>query len=268
MNKIQDSEPGQFEAVSNPPKRSVFEQIRRDMLAARVGPTGHGFRIVGDRKFIERVLKFANGNMSDWGDVAETIAEFDLRPGTATYTSDDEALPSLRLTFSDPVTGPKWQRLYSEKPALFLVSQNALIDCLEIALRNLVGARRTLAEKISKQLSKIVVVTFPEFRSGKLMMEPYAMVDGVDEACAYALALLLDESRPEGDSRSFGERLRRCALSARNGGTSDCQKWFLSYAGEAGGPLRKYCSDECRLKAGAATGSERVRKHRATRIKK
>jgi hypothetical protein len=180
----------------------------------------------------------------------------------------------LALTVTDEMAGANWRRPLAVDYARYEGVRAGLVDALtrissgSVAARRqrLASTRRQLGPVISKQLDKLVVVVLPEFRGDRLILDPRPFIPDIETACAYAIALLLDSTRPTGDKRTFGERLRRCALGADEG--EACGKWFLSFENESGGPMPKYCCSEHRFAAGAATGGDRVKRHRAHRAAK
>ncbi len=97
---------------------------------------------------------------------------------------------------------------------------------------NVVKARRKLRSRIDVMLDGVAVDTDLHLsRDGRLEhRHRYAPKDH-EAAIALLSVLLLDPDRP------FGDELRECALE-------ECTNYFLAMKNPAGGPRRKYCSDE------------------------
>ncbi|MCC7200959.1 MAG: hypothetical protein IT483_15735 [Gammaproteobacteria bacterium] len=224
--------------------------------------SGRGVRTVSDRKVIENVLQLANMRDGNWTDFANVYVSLELRPGTVFHKDDGEAAPDIVRTFVDERAGATWRELFAADFVSYTEARDRLMPMLVMIQKNIARARRELPAKIAQHLNGVVVVAFARFHDGQLVMEPRPYLPDIDVAVAYAIALLLDNSRPAGDRRTFGARLRRCALGTDPMGTS-CEKWFLSFATAQGGPMPKYCCPEHRDAAARATVAERVAKHRA-----
>jgi hypothetical protein len=258
------------ERMSDIPDQELFAELHRRMRGGQVKLlTDHKgkrfesgrFMPVPDRQVVENVLALAN--MRDWADFVPIHAAVD-RGVTMAYSTDAKSLASLQRTFTDPETGKRWQDLYWDVFAEYQREQKAVTGALEtIVKKRLPAARRELEAFVSNGLKAVVVVTVPEFHRGHLALEPRPYLPTVRALSAYGIALLLDEDQPRGDKRSFGERLRNCTYGLEEQVEKPCGKWFLAYADEKGGPLPKYCSADCRLRAVSDTAPHRARKYRA-----
>jgi hypothetical protein len=201
--------------------------------------------------------------MKDWRDFGEVWSVWGMiasRGATATYSSDAQAESGIARSFVE--FEKEYREIYEPDYEEFRTEQVILVAALEKIQANVRTARTALAPAISKQLQGLAVVTIPEFRGDRLVLDPRPYIPDIATACAYAIALLLDSTRPLGDKRCFGDRLRRCAYGLSEAVAEPCVKWFLSFAAADGGPMPKYCSPVCRLKAVADTGAARVSKHR------
>jgi hypothetical protein len=241
------------------------------------------FRRVSEQSIIENALKLAN--MRDWRDWVEVWQTLGSRGGTATHaisetgvvrdrsgneiTPDASALADMIRTFEDEQTGRPWRELFEEDYLEYQREQSELVGNLEKIRTNIRKARTDLAPIISDRIKGLIVITIPEFRGGKLQLDPRPYAPDIRTACAFAVALLLDPSHPtKHDKRCFGERLRRCAYGMDEDVPDPCQNWFLSYAAEKGGPMPKYCCPEHRHKAADITAPARASKSRKSRAAK
>ena len=255
----------------------LFAQIEKLLKSGKQLESMQGiYRPVSDRELIERSLVLAN--MRTWLDFGYLHAWFELGHGTVEYPlatdgrvqklGDPTGAGDIARTFADEQIGPHWQDLHLEDYAEYQREQKEFVAVLDAISRNLRAAREKYEPAISKRLDNVLCVGVASFRAGRLHDRARPYLRGIRQAWAYSAALLLDADRPASDpKRSFGERLRRCARGEDADPQYYCGKWFLSYAGEGGGPMKKYCSDECTALAALDASAGRQSKFRSQRRK-
>ncbi len=222
-----------------------------------------GYRGLSDPKIIEDVLELANMRDDSWTDFARVFARFQIVQDTTTSPADpDDFVRTL-------VRNQGIQRDFEADMRSYMSLRDELVSMLKEIKKSIAGARRKLSADLAKRLKGVVVLAHAEFvasgsgKTGRLVIEPRSFLPDIETAVVYAVALLLDDSQPAGDRRSFGARLRYCALGNATGVSTPRHPWFLSFSEGRGGPMPKYCCPEHRDAAARATVAERVAKHRA-----
>ena len=124
---------------------------------------------------------------------------------------------------------------------------------VELVFANRAKARKALRNEVVAQLGDVVPV--PKLtltKNWNVVPELRYFAKSLPAACAFGLALLLDESE------GLGAALSKCKLSL-------CPNFFLSLASPSGGRPPKYCCRDHQLEYAAQSGAARTERWRQRR---
>lgn len=117
------------------------------------------------------------------------------------------------------------------------------------------AARKVLKDEVREGLRDLVPIPNLELLDDwTVRAETRYFANSIRAMCAFALALLLDESK------GFGTALKICRLSL-------CPNYFLSLPSPSGGRPPAYCSREHQAMYSALSGAERTERWRKKKAK-
>lgn len=198
---------------------------------------------LSQREIVERVLCLANESVTDQ---QKEAAQFVSMLSHGFSKAEIEKL--AKLHGSDFL-----RRVWNG----FSADRERFHDQIELVHEDRTRARKILRDQIAADLDDVVPIpeiTFSE--DWKVVTETRYFALSLQGACAFALALLLDEST------GLGTALRKCKLEPL------CSNFFLSLPSPKGGRPPQYCCRAHQEMYAAQTGAERMERYRQNKAKK
>lgn len=208
---------------------------------AHRGLNGLPFPALPVQEIVRRVLHLANDCTNE--QMEEALLVTMLSHGIPTATS-----AALARSHGSNYLRNAWNSISAER--------DRFREQIEMVYRNRDAARRVLRDEVVAGLDDIVPI--PKLSlTGEWSVQPTIRYFGLNApaACAFALALLLDESR------GLGAALKKCKLSP-------CPNFFLSLPSAAGGRPPLYCSRDHQAGNAAQSGALRTERWRKKKAKK
>lgn len=215
---------------------SLLEQAARIHRTLSLTP----YPPFSEREMLQRVLHLAND------------------PRDLTDEQKAEAMFATMLSHGFPSkTMAQYARLMKQTDKSFFRNAWAGIEPeraqfryqVEEVFRNRDDARKKLEAKVAAAFGDVVLVPMVSVKSWIISYELRYFALNTRGACAFALALLLDESK------GFGAALKKCRLS-------ECPNFFLSLPAESGGRPPLYCSTAHQMERSNQDSAERKRRQR------
>lgn len=194
-----------------------------------------------EREIVRRVLHLAN-------DCTDEEKEEGLLVSMLSHGMPSPTAATLARIHGSDYLRKAWSSISAER--------DRFREKLEMVYSDRAAARKELRSEVVKGLGEIVPIPKLSLTDEwKVLPEVRYFALSVGAACAFALALLLDESA------GLGTALKKCKLSP-------CHNIFLSLPSAAGGRPPLYCNRDHQAEYAAQSGADRTQRWRKRQAKK
>jgi hypothetical protein len=194
-----------------------------------------GFPALSETEIVRRTIYLAN-------DCTDEEKEAALFAGLLSHGIPQKNIAQIASIHGGDFLRAKWNEIRDER--------EQFREQVSLVYEDREAARKALRREIEDAIRSVAPVPKLSLTDNwRLELEVRYISDAYRPACAFALALLLDESR------KLGAALRICNLGP-------CQNYFLSLPAPAGGRPPVYCTPSHQAMNSAQTGAERTERWR------